>query len=736
EQVTGGAIDARVDLFALGCLLYEALTGAPPFEGAELMEVLAQVLLRSPPPVSERRADVPKRLEAVIGALLEKRPEHRVADATVVAEELSAISVALAANDTAALATPAAPFRGYEPTLVNEMVRRRRWPIGVVGAGLAVVAGIVIMNHSPPEPPRGPREVMLPAFIDTPRVPGKELAVAYREPAGPDQLGSRVEVASWCASRGVSVLVTVYGRIVSVDRAGVVSTLAKVTPSGHNYPSAVTCLASGRIVGVLQGATFVFDGAAVLPASPVPSNAADVIALGTSARWVSPGKVWEWDGTGEPRTLRVTCEHPLRLSPDGTRVACLENQHIVVDDGTTTIEGPMGTSASWSHDGRALYVQAANVVSRWKPGTSHAADILTTGTTPIESGPWLVTKNSSESKLTKSRFELDLRWIGHGPPRSAPPIDLGPSGEFASVVTSLGDSAVVVAYDSGGVRVVELEGNRTAVAGDRHLGKINSIGFSIDGTSVVTLGVDHRMIVHTPQARRVVGEIDGSPFLDTPIAYRADGSIVAAGSGAVSRWDPAGHMTSIRINSLIGRVAGTDELVRCALRDGIATLVADGRPGIPLAAGPLPRGVSQCVVDRGRLFIMLRIGSDLIELLEAGHVAFTISTHGQVIQGAALVPGGTVVVADRSGQTFAVTERAVTPIVKLKQPNAVLAASPVDRRVAIAAGREVIIFDLDRGIEIGRSSLDSTVTALEWSRDGTRLAGAGASTELAVWEVR
>ena len=93
-------------------------------------------------------------------------------------------------------------------------------------------------------------------------------------------------------------------------------------------------------------------------------------------------------------------------------------------------------------------------------------------------------------------------------------------------------------------------------------------------------------------------------------------------------------------------------------------------------------------------------------------------------------------VADRSGQTFAVTDGVVTPIVKLSQPNAVLAASPVDRRIAISAGREVIIFDLDRGIEIGRSMLDSTVTALEWNRDGTRLAGAGASTELVVWDVR
>lgn len=92
EQVRGDrAIDARADVFALGALLFECLTGKPPFAGADTEAVLAKVLLEQPPPARELRPEVPLALEALITTMLRKDPEGRPRDAAEVARALAAV---------------------------------------------------------------------------------------------------------------------------------------------------------------------------------------------------------------------------------------------------------------------------------------------------------------------------------------------------------------------------------------------------------------------------------------------------------------------------------------------------------------------------------------------------------------------------------------------------------------------------------------------------------------------
>jgi serine/threonine-protein kinase len=92
EQVRGAlAIDARADVFALGALLFECLTGAPTFAGVDTEAVLTRVLLEQPPRIRELAPAIPPALEALLAAMLRKDPEGRPRDASAVERELEAI---------------------------------------------------------------------------------------------------------------------------------------------------------------------------------------------------------------------------------------------------------------------------------------------------------------------------------------------------------------------------------------------------------------------------------------------------------------------------------------------------------------------------------------------------------------------------------------------------------------------------------------------------------------------
>jgi serine/threonine protein kinase len=88
EQVRGEAIDARSDLFGLGCVLYALCTGHPPFRSESSFAVLRRITDDAPRPIHEINSNVPAWLEQVIMKLLAKSPDDRFDSAKQVAELL------------------------------------------------------------------------------------------------------------------------------------------------------------------------------------------------------------------------------------------------------------------------------------------------------------------------------------------------------------------------------------------------------------------------------------------------------------------------------------------------------------------------------------------------------------------------------------------------------------------------------------------------------------------------
>lgn len=92
EQLTGEEVDARSDLYSVGAVLYECLTGSLPLEAPTVMALFAKVLSEEPVRPSKLVEGIPPALDELVMVLLAKRPEDRVESAAALAERLQAVA--------------------------------------------------------------------------------------------------------------------------------------------------------------------------------------------------------------------------------------------------------------------------------------------------------------------------------------------------------------------------------------------------------------------------------------------------------------------------------------------------------------------------------------------------------------------------------------------------------------------------------------------------------------------
>ena len=162
EQATGGAIDGRSDLFALGTLLYEAIAGRTPFSGNSFIEIAANVLHVEPPPPSKYNRQVPPELDFIAKKALAKKPNKRYQTAKEFIADLRSVKDGLEEDTGQTLIRHTSPstFAQHSRTLNNlsQILQRPRVPISYLLIGSVVlIAGVVVAvwlmrpaRHTPP----------------------------------------------------------------------------------------------------------------------------------------------------------------------------------------------------------------------------------------------------------------------------------------------------------------------------------------------------------------------------------------------------------------------------------------------------------------------------------------------------------------------------------------------------------------------------------------------------------
>jgi eukaryotic-like serine/threonine-protein kinase len=214
EQVRGGEVGPASDLYAVGVMAFQLLTGKVPFGGEQLKVLFAQVE-EAPPALSTCAPGVPPELERLVSRLLAKAPSQRFQSAEVVRQEFKAVLSRKASSwqDSGGKPTePLAPLTGARPSHTTTVTVRSlpakprpqpparkpakgRWLMGAVAVALvASVAGVKLMVGKPraaaleaeashPSPRAPEPAVAAPPLPQQPEEQG-EKAVAAEHPVG------------------------------------------------------------------------------------------------------------------------------------------------------------------------------------------------------------------------------------------------------------------------------------------------------------------------------------------------------------------------------------------------------------------------------------------------------------------------------------------------------------------------------------------------------------------------
>jgi tRNA A-37 threonylcarbamoyl transferase component Bud32 len=459
EQAQGQPVDARSDIYALGCVLYEMVTGSPPFTGDTALAVAYKHVRETPTPPSRRNRDVSPALDAVILKCLSKNADNRYQTADELREDLQRIQRGQPVGATPLLGEPTAATAYGAPTgrssaASTEYIPRTSRPTTVLptappgprdgrgGRGWVIAAAIVVIlgllvallfllagdllqnNDAPPTPVMVPNVVGLELPVAQSRLQqeGFDSDVARQAPSDAVPENAVIDYEPKVGVPGEDVIQLTVSTGPTVERVEVPNVLcatesdARAALAGVGLEVEVAgeeqnpdCADEGTVARTdPESGTEVDEGATVriwlVPGNPPEPPSAPNLASGSDSGRSNEDNVTNqttltFDGTAQP-DVQIT------LFRDGAQV------------GTTTSDG----SGNWSvqdsdlGDGTFTYTARAtddeNRNSEMSDGTEVRVDTSAPDTTITDQPPPETTETTAtfsfEASEDDAAFECQL----------------------------------------------------------------------------------------------------------------------------------------------------------------------------------------------------------------------------------------------------------------------------------------------------------------------------------------
>ncbi|MDQ3735150.1 MAG: PASTA domain-containing protein, partial [Actinomycetota bacterium] len=315
EQARGESVDARSDVYSAGCLLFELVTGAPPFTGDSPVAVAYQHVREDPRPPSTINPEVPPSLDAIVLKAMSKNPANRYQSAAemrtdllraVAGQRVEATPV-MSESDRTAMIAPATgtryravgvpapvPVQAYDDEEEDQSQRRRRTGFVVLTLALLALAGaavalfLLLSQDDGEEAPIAAATVQVPTLIDL----TEAAARAAIEDANLT-VGEVTEVASEAADEGL-VVEQMPAANATVEEGSEVDFAVGSGPDVVSIPPVIG-LTEAQAIATLQGAGF----------QVLPSRAAASLATAGQVIDVSPAEGSQV-APGSPVTLTVS----------------------------------------------------------------------------------------------------------------------------------------------------------------------------------------------------------------------------------------------------------------------------------------------------------------------------------------------------------------------------------------------------------------------------------------------
>jgi WD40 repeat protein len=537
EQAAGEPVDERADVYALGAIMYHAISGSTPHEGNTLEEVVARVIGGDVRPLAEREPQVPRDLAAIVNKAMAVKSAERYPNAKGLADDLRRfLTGQLVASHS---------YGTRE--LLRRWVKRHRAALTVALAAMVVVGVVGIVSVV--------RIVRAGTAADHAAVVATEKLADLLTEQGRQELlaGHRTRAAAYLGqalaqSPAPDVALrsllgqamhsldaqrsSLEGHTAELTSAAFSRDGRRIVTASRDATAKVWDAATGTLVATLSG-----HGASVDSAAFSPDSSRIVTAsIDHTARL--------WDArTG---TALATFEHPVGMSlwwaafnADGTRVV-------------TAGGGYTGSAA----DDFAAYMTCTTdlckqkVIDHVKETGKTGEPAATINLWDAKTGQLVVSFEGHRDFVYSASFRADgARVVTAGKDRTAKVWDTTTGAQLLSLEAHL--AAVYSAvFSPDGSRIVTASDDSTAMLWDAqtgmflaslegHTGPVSLARFSPDGSSVVTASVDHTAKLWDVRTGKLLTTFDGHTGWVHSAEFSPDGSrvVTASADHTAKLWD-------------------------------------------------------------------------------------------------------------------------------------------------------------------------------------------------------